>query len=31
VLKIRPPLAFGHEHVPILVEALDGALRAVAR
>ncbi len=26
VLKIRPPLAFGLEHVPVLADALDGAL-----
>jgi 4-aminobutyrate aminotransferase-like enzyme/Ser/Thr protein kinase RdoA (MazF antagonist) len=27
VLKIRPPLVFGDEHIGTLVEALDGALR----
>jgi 4-aminobutyrate aminotransferase-like enzyme/Ser/Thr protein kinase RdoA (MazF antagonist) len=26
VLKIRPPLAFGLEHVPVLADALDAAL-----
>ena len=25
-LKIRPPLVFGHEHVSVLSEALEGAL-----
>ena len=28
ILKIRPPLAFTAEHVPVLVEALDGVLAA---
>jgi 4-aminobutyrate aminotransferase-like enzyme/Ser/Thr protein kinase RdoA (MazF antagonist) len=28
VLKIRPPLVFGEEHVPVLVAALDAALAA---
>jgi 4-aminobutyrate aminotransferase-like enzyme len=27
VLKVRPPLVFGPEHIPLVVEALDGALR----
>jgi 4-aminobutyrate aminotransferase-like enzyme/Ser/Thr protein kinase RdoA (MazF antagonist) len=26
VLKIRPPLVFGREHIPLVLEALDGAL-----
>lgn len=26
ILKLRPPLAFGAEHVPVLVSALDAAL-----
>jgi 4-aminobutyrate aminotransferase-like enzyme len=28
VLKIRPPLVFDHEHVAVLVAALDEALHA---
>lgn len=27
VLKIRPPLVFGEEHIPLVVDALDAALR----
>jgi 4-aminobutyrate aminotransferase-like enzyme len=27
VLKVRPPLLFGREHIPLVLEALDGALR----
>jgi 4-aminobutyrate aminotransferase-like enzyme len=27
VLKVRPPLVFGEEHIPLVVEALDTALR----
>jgi 4-aminobutyrate aminotransferase-like enzyme/Ser/Thr protein kinase RdoA (MazF antagonist) len=27
VLKVRPPLVFAPEHIPLVVEALDGALR----
>jgi 4-aminobutyrate aminotransferase-like enzyme len=27
VLKIRPPLVFGVEHIPLVVDALDAALR----
>jgi 4-aminobutyrate aminotransferase-like enzyme len=30
ILKIRPPLAFTAEHVPVFVEALDGALAQTA-
>jgi 4-aminobutyrate aminotransferase-like enzyme/Ser/Thr protein kinase RdoA (MazF antagonist) len=26
VLKVRPPLVFGHEHVPLVIDALAGAL-----
>jgi 4-aminobutyrate aminotransferase-like enzyme len=26
VLKIRPPLVFGDEHVDVLIQALEGAL-----
>jgi 4-aminobutyrate aminotransferase-like enzyme len=26
VLKIRPPLVFDQEHVPLVLDALDGAL-----
>ena len=26
VVKIRPPLVFGHEHIPVVLQALDGAL-----
>jgi 4-aminobutyrate aminotransferase-like enzyme len=29
VLKIRPPLVFGEEHIGTLVEALDAGLSAV--
>ena len=29
VLKIRPPLVFDESHVELLVDALDGALRAI--
>jgi 4-aminobutyrate aminotransferase-like enzyme len=28
VIKIRPPLVFGEQHVPILAQALDDALAA---
>jgi 4-aminobutyrate aminotransferase-like enzyme len=31
VLKVRPPLVFGEEHVPLVVEALDEALTSVGR
>jgi 4-aminobutyrate aminotransferase-like enzyme len=31
ILKVRPPLAFTAEHVPVLVEALDGALTDATR
>ena len=31
VLKVRPPLVFGEEHIPRVVEALDESLRALAR
>ncbi len=27
VLKVRPPLVFGHEHIEIVVDALDAAVR----
>ena len=27
VLKVRPPLVFGDEHIPLVVEALDATLR----
>jgi 4-aminobutyrate aminotransferase-like enzyme len=30
VIKIRPPLVFGEEHIPTLVEALDAGLAAVS-
>jgi 4-aminobutyrate aminotransferase-like enzyme/Ser/Thr protein kinase RdoA (MazF antagonist) len=26
VLKVRPPLVFGNEHIPLVLEALEGAL-----
>ena len=29
VLKVRPPLVFGEEHIPLVVEALDAALTSV--
>jgi 4-aminobutyrate aminotransferase-like enzyme len=31
VLKVRPPLVFGQEHISAVVEALDEALRALGR
>ncbi len=31
VLKVRPPLVFGEEHIPLVVEALDEALTSVGR
>ena len=31
VLKVRPPLVFGEEHIPRVVDALDESLRALAR
>ena len=31
VLKVRPPLVFGDEHIPLVVEALDATLRALGR
>jgi 4-aminobutyrate aminotransferase-like enzyme len=31
VLKVRPPLVFGEEHVPCVVEALEDSLRALGR
>ena len=31
VLKVRPPLVFGWEHIPLVVEALDGALTSAGR
>jgi hypothetical protein len=26
VLKVRPPLVFGLEHIPLVLDALEGAL-----
>lgn len=31
VLKVRPPLVFGQEHIQRVVEALDGALTSIGR
>jgi len=31
VLKIRPPLVFGEEHIPLVVDALDAALTSIGR
>jgi 4-aminobutyrate aminotransferase-like enzyme len=31
VLKVRPPLVFGHEHIALVLEALDGALTDAGR
>ena len=31
VLKVRPPLVFGEEHIPLVVDALDASLTSVAR
>ena len=31
VLKVRPPLVFGEQHVPRVVEALDDTLRSLGR
>ena len=31
VLKVRPPLVFGDEHIPVVVEALDATLRSLGR
>ncbi len=31
VLKVRPPLVFGHEHIPLVLEALDDALTSLGR
>ena len=31
VLKVRPPLVFGEEHIPLVVDALDAALTSVSR
>jgi 4-aminobutyrate aminotransferase-like enzyme len=31
VLKVRPPLVFGEEHIPLVVDALDAALTSVGR
>ena len=31
VLKVRPPLVFGEEHIPRVVDALDESLRALGR
>ena len=30
-LKVRPPLVFGEEHIPLVVDALDAALTSAAR
>ena len=30
VIKIRPPLVFGREHVDILIDALDSSLAVLA-
>ena len=31
VLKVRPPLVFGEEHIPIVLDALDAALTSAGR
>jgi 4-aminobutyrate aminotransferase-like enzyme len=31
VLKVRPPLVFGQEHVPVVLDALDAALTSAGR
>ncbi|MEP6757904.1 MAG: aminotransferase class III-fold pyridoxal phosphate-dependent enzyme [Actinomycetota bacterium] len=31
VLKVRPPLVFGQEHIPVVVAALDETLRSLGR
>jgi len=31
VLKIRPPLVFGEEHIPLVVDALDATLTSIGR
>jgi len=31
VLKVRPPLVFGEEHISLVVEALEDSLRAIGR
>jgi hypothetical protein len=28
---VRPPLVFGEEHIPLVVDALDAALTSVGR
>ncbi|MEO8476797.1 MAG: aminotransferase class III-fold pyridoxal phosphate-dependent enzyme [Actinomycetota bacterium] len=31
VLKVRPPLVFGEEHIPVVLDALDAALTSLGR
>ena len=31
VLKVRPPLVFGDEHIPLVIDALEGALASAGR